>query len=407
MRPFVVVAVLALSAIAGCAEPEATSETQPEEPLPFQSRPLATVATANVTDDAAAAPLTRDDWLVLPLQATPEGTVAGFRFPIPPGALVPTWYDEEQKHLVLELAVIGEGKPEAVHIEMGQSGEVLAEWTGIDAPVGGASVNEKGLSGLSGELIYADVQEGTEAFLVAGVLGSGDATLGVRFRDQDPFTAVQSGGDYEYPAADGKEFLAKVAGRQGVYVEPVAQASGLTLGVLHDYHSLVLPYWNQVIYGAITVEQAVPDTPVKPLTLVEAVANSGPGYASQTAWVWTGAHTGTMDIRLQTPDGEVRSVAGPIVPDPTVQSTIVLASGEGDGDAALEFSMQAAGVSPQFPQLTVLVHVGFAASLSELAGEPVAPRGMASDAIPVRMGDHAYLRTPQGTLSFDLGAVLP
>lgn len=404
MRRSLVAIALFASLLSGCTEPEADVQALAQEPLPFDSRPLAQ-AVANATAAPVEPALTRDDWLVLPLQATASGTVAGYRFPVPEGALVPAWYDEDQKELALEFAIIGDGDVQILHVLVGQAGEVLAESTGFaDAAMGGASVNEKSFSSLSGDFLFVEAAEGKEAFVVVGALGSGDATVGVRFLREDPFAAVQAGRDFEFPARDGKEFLEKIGDRQGTYVTPVAQADGLHVGLLYDHHSLVLPSWSQVIVGEIEVEQPIPAAPVQPVTLVSATAGSGPGYASGTMWVWTGVHAGTIDAQMRTPDGKATTSSGPIVPDPIVQSTIVLASGEGDGDGALSFSMQAAGVSPEFPELIVVAYVGFDATLSALAGEPVAARSMAFDSVPLVAGGHAYLRGPAGTTSLRLPA---
>lgn len=405
MRRSLVAIALFASLLSGCTEPEADVQALAQEPLPFDSRPLAQ-AVANATDDAPAAPaLTRDDWLVLPLQATASGTVAGYRFPVPEGALVPAWYDEDQKELALEFAIIGDGDVQILHVLVGQEGAVLAESTGFaDAAMGGAGVNEKSFSSLSGDFLFVEAKEGKEAFVVVGALGSGDATIGVRFLREDPFAAAMDGRDFEFPAADGKQFLEKVGDRQGTYVTPVAQADGLHVGLLYEHYSFVLPSWTQVIVGEIEVEQPLPATPVQPVTLIDAAAGSGPGYASGTIWTWTEAHTGFIDARISTPDGKTTATSGPIVPDPIVQSTVVLASGEGDKDGALSFSMQAAGTPVEFPQLIVVAYVGFDATLSTLAGEAVEARSTSHDAIPLVAGGHAYLRGPAGTTSLRLPA---
>lgn len=397
MRWALVVVLVPFALTAGCvAEADQEPAAAAPDPLPFGAQALG--ASGNETLDVPeVAPLTRDDWLVLPLTASADGGFAGFRFTVPAGASVPTWYDEETKHVVLELAIVGNGSADVLHVLAGQAGQVLAESTSYAEASGwGASVNEKSFNGgLRGDQLSVEVEEGQEMFLAAAAIGAGDATLGVRFAPKDPFKAMQDGDDGAFAPSDGKEFLSRVEGKRALHVTPVAQGIGFQAGFLYDSHRLTtVPSSQHFEYGALRVESTTPATPVQPLTLLTATAQSpaGPGYASGAFWMWNEAHVGQVDATLVTPDGTTTSVAGPVVPDPVVQSTIALARGDGEAAASLQAAVEMAGAPTMFPQLLVISYVHVDMQLADLVGEPIDGQSEAYDSAPVLLA-HGRMTT--------------
>lgn len=401
-----IVALLVAASLAGCTAQTPTPSDGGS--LPFESRPLETDGLSNQTLEASRpavgavqlANVTRDDWFVLPLAATAEGTAAGFRLPVPNGALVPAWYDHKQTHLVLEIAVLGDGHVEALHLEVGQSGTVGAELTEFSGDPGfGAGVNERGYAAgdLSGQYIDFEADEGTPMFVVAGAIGSGDATLGLRFAPKDPFD-----GDYTPPVDDGAAFLASEKGRAGLFVAPIAQASGLQVGLFYDYHSLVLPGSSRFTFGDIEVTEPIPNTPAQAvLNLAIHAERPAGGSSSNTVWLWTEAHIGMVDSTVTTPGGQTATVQGPLVPDPIVSGTVLLARGEGTQAASTDLTLQGVGSAGEFPQLTVVAQVHFDATLSSLAGEKIDGYAEAYSALPIGVhGDSIRLGGENGSIVF-------
>lgn len=386
MRAFVIPSAVLLL-LAGCAAPAETTDAGHEPPLPFDAEPLTVVSTA--TPEADPAPLTRNDWLVFPVTASMPGQAVGFRFPVPTGALVPAWYDADQRHAILELALIGNGSVEALHVVVGQAGQVLAEVSSFAQAQGwGASVNENTFSGgLGGTYVSFTGAEGDEMFMAIGAIGSGDATVGARFLPSDPTAALVNGQPYEGPSEDGPEFLARVEGRRAVYIAPWSEPTGMHIGMLYDYHGLGvgLPYGHRFAYGDIEVQAPIPEAELQPIVLLDARAEApaGPGYASTTLWIWNELHVGLVDAVLRAPDGQEAVLMAPLVPDPLVQSTVALVRGEGEGDSLLDVSFQAAGAPTLFPQLIVLAHIRLDAPLQMLVGEAVDGSIMTYDGLPV------------------------
>lgn len=381
------IAVCLLLLLAGCAEEpaevvETTDETEEVLEVPVEVVPA----------DAPELNVTAKDWYVLPLEASAEGSQAGFRLEIPQGSLRSAWYDDTVRRPIMEVAIIGEGDVDAFHaVAYSPGGKTHFEFIQVNAEpetpllfgMGGVGVNEYSVSPVSPDLAdMRGVQPGDEVALVVGAVGSGDATVGVRFLASDPFAS----GDFDQISREGADFLDKVEGR-ALLLEPSGTADGLRLGVYYERFDLGLSAWVQVYGGHMELSSEAPA--IGASAVVATAPSHDAGYASMAGLVWTEAHAGVANMEYSAPDGGISELS-PLVPDPIVSSIIGLLRGDGAGTGGAELSVTGAGAPTLFPQLYMLAYAGSDASLASLVGTGPEDQMLHYDGLPVEVREGVF-----------------